>query len=76
MAVDKEANSLSRVYSYYRGFSRDVTPSRVCLVTPLIRHFGGQAFGLVCAVCIVMRCRYFLLTCSWRDMSVDALKRH
>ena len=40
-----------------RGFSRDVTPSRVCLVTPLIRHFGGQAFGLVCAVCIVMRCR-------------------
>ena len=27
----------------YRGFSRDVTRSRACLVTPLIRHFGGQA---------------------------------
>ena len=27
----------------YRGFSRDVTGSRVCLVTLLIRHFGGQA---------------------------------
>ena len=59
-----------------RGFSRDVTWSRVCLVTPLIRHFGGQAFGLVCAVCIVMRCRYFLITCSWRGVSVDAMKRH
>ena len=35
----------------YRGFSRDVTLSRVCLVTPLIRHFGGQSFGGVCAVC-------------------------
>ena len=60
----------------YRGFSRDVTWSRVCLVTPLIRHFGGQAFGLVYAVCIVMRCRYFLITCSWRGVSVDAMKRH
>ena len=36
-----------------RGFSRDVTRSRVCLVTPLIRHFGGQASAVACAVCAV-----------------------
>ena len=30
-----------------RGFSHDVTRSRACLVTALIRHFGGQAY-LVC----------------------------
>ena len=35
----------------YRGFSRDVTRSRACLVTPLIRHFGGQASAAVCVVC-------------------------
>ena len=39
------------------GFSRDVTRSRACLVTLLIRHFGGQASAVVCAVralqCIV-----------------------
>ena len=35
----------------YRGFSSDVTQSRVCLVTPLIRHFGGQASVVACAVC-------------------------
>ena len=40
----------------YRGFSRDVTRSRVCLVMPLIRHFGGQAFGVVCAVCALIFC--------------------
>ena len=28
----------------------------------------------VCCVCIVMRCRYFLSTCSWRGVSVDAIK--
>ena len=39
------------VIGVYRGFSRDVTRSRVCLVTPLIRHFGGQASAAVCAVC-------------------------
>ena len=37
----------------YRGISRDVTRSRACLVTPLIRHFGGQASAVVCAVCAV-----------------------
>ena len=35
----------------YRGFSRDVTRSRACLVTPFIRHFGGQASAVACAVC-------------------------
>ena len=38
---------------YRRGFSRDVTRSRVCIVTLLIRHFGGQAPAVVCAVCAV-----------------------
>ena len=28
----------------------------------------------VCCVCIVMRCRYLLSTCSWRGVSVDAIK--
>ena len=27
---------------FNRGSSRDVTRSRACLVTPLIRHFGGK----------------------------------
>ena len=33
----------------YKGFSRYVTRSLVCLVIPLIGHFGGQAFGVVYA---------------------------
>ena len=39
----------------YRGFSRDVTRSRACLVTSLIRHVGGQASTAVCAVCALQR---------------------
>ena len=35
---------------WYRRFSRDVTRSRACLATPLIRHFGGQASTIVYAV--------------------------
>ena len=52
-AATKLSMSVCRCTQYwlYRGFSRDVTRSRVCLVMPLISHFGGQAFGLVCAVC-------------------------
>ena len=45
-----------------RGFSRDVTRSRVCLVTPLIRH-GGQAFGVVYAVC-ALQCAVSALQCA------------
>ena len=42
-----------------RGFSHGVTRSRVCLVTPRIRHFWGQASADVCVVralqCVVYR---------------------
>ena len=43
--------AIVRPHLEYCCFSRDVTRSRVCLVTPLIRHFGGQASAAVCAVC-------------------------
>ena len=62
----------------YRGFSRDVTRSRVCLVTLLIRHFGGQASAAVCAVCALQCVVYtaYQPSCSWRGVSVDVIKRH
>ena len=43
-----------------RGISRDVTRSRVCLVTPLIRHFGGQASAVVSAAC-ALQCTMYVL---------------
>ena len=51
-----------------RGFSRDVTRSSVCLVTPLLRHFGGQAFGHVCVLCVHCNALSVLLinlACPW-----------
>ena len=50
MCIIRQSSPFS-IHPQYRGFSRDVTRSRVCLVTPLIRHFGGQASAAVCAVC-------------------------
>ena len=52
-APHRRRNRIHPSYPCYRGFSRDVTRSRVCLVTLLIRHFGGQAPAVVCAVCAV-----------------------
>ena len=39
---------------------RDVTRPRVCLLTPIIRNFGDQAFRVVCVccACATMCCRY------------------
>ena len=53
-----------------------MTLSRVCLVKPLIKHFGGQAFGVVCAVCacnVLSKLLINLLLAWW---SVDTMKRH
>ena len=62
----------------YRGFSRDVTRSRVCIVTLRIRHFGGQASATVCAVCALQCVVYtsYQPSCLWRGVSVDVMKRH
>ena len=50
----------------YRGFSRDVTRSRVCLVTPLIRHFGGQSSAVVCAACALQCVVYIIIYTSYQ----------
>ena len=75
-AVRTESRS-KRQFGSNRGFSRDVTRSRECLVTLLIRHFGGQASAAVCAVCALQCVVYNAFQPSlWRCVSVDVIKRH
>ena len=47
-------------------------------MTLLIRHFGGQAPAVVCAVCAV-HCAIdtsYHPACLWRGVSVGVMKRH